>query len=394
VTESRHTVAPAELDDDAAFLYSIPVLDELGDGALESVGDIGSDKLLLRGGEVLVSKLNPRISRVLIARPHSVPTLASTEFIALSPGDRLDPRFLGYWLQTETTRQRLDGATMSVTRSHQRIRPDVLTRTWLDLPDVPLQQAIADHLDREIERLDALIAAQERLVSLLVERLQSLASRLTHAPAAESDGYAIPPGWSRLSLRRCLSSSRYGIGESAQASGEYAVLGMRNVRSGEVVGEPSGFVSEVDETLLLDPGDLLFNRTNSRELVGKVGIVRSLEQPTTFASYLVRLRTNRFASAGYLNYLLNSREVLGLARSMALPSIGQANLNPSRYTTIVLPMPPLAEQDRITSRLDAIARRTGDASQALEKQVELLKERRQALITSAVTGQIDIPEAT
>lgn len=203
-----------------------------------------------------------------------------------------------------------------------------------------------------------------------------------------------PPGWKRIPLRRCLDAADYGIGDPSQSHGEYAVLGMTNVTAGEVLGAPGGFVSAVDERLLLSPGDLLFNRTNSRELVGKVGLVRSIDRPTTFASYLVRLKTNQhLAIPEYLNYILNSREVLSLARSMALPSIGQANLNPSRYSAIVLPMPPTDEQVRLVSDLDALAGHATAMTQTLDRQIDLLAERRQALITAAVTGQLDIPEA-
>jgi type I restriction enzyme, S subunit len=171
------------------------------------------------------------------------------------------------------------------------------------------------------------------------------------------------------------------------------VLGMSNIQGGAVVGEPSGYVSNVKSHLLLAPDDLLFNRTNSRELVGKVGIVRTPLPTTTFASYLVRLRVNHRALPAYVNYVLNSTEVLALARSMALPSIGQANLNPNRYSTLEIPVPARREQRAIVTQLDAASRRTAQISRRLGDQMALLKERRQALITAAVTGQVDVPVA-
>lgn len=383
-TEVRNSVEPSAVGADEVFHYSIPSLDACGDGTLEDVGHIGSNKLLLRGGEVLISKLNPRISRVLTASAHDVPTLASTEFVALAPGPEIDSRFLCYRLQSETTRQFLDGATMSVTRSQQRIRPEVLTGMSVDIPPLVEQQRIADHLDRETARIDVLLAAKRRMRDLLQERLQVVVSDATHARSAVDLSYALPYDWMRVALRRCLARADYGIGDSAQAQGEYAVLSMTNVNAGEVVGAPGGFVSAVDESLLLRPGDLLFNRTNSRELVGKVGLVRAIAMPTTFASYLVRLRVNERAIPTYLNYLLNAREILGLARSMALPSIGQANLNPSRYSAIALPMPPLALQRQIVADLDEQSAHVHKMDYAIECQISLLAARRQSLITGAV----------
>jgi type I restriction enzyme, S subunit len=178
-TEVRDTIDPQAVNAREAFHYSIPSLDAFGDGTVEPVEDIGSNKLLLRGGEVLVSKLNPRISRVLTATSHEIPTLASTEFIALVPGPDLDSRFLCYWLESSIARQLLDGATMSVTRSQQRVRPEVLTGSWMDLPETPTQCAIADYLDRETARLDALVAARYRMIALLEERDTTLIHELT-----------------------------------------------------------------------------------------------------------------------------------------------------------------------------------------------------------------------
>jgi type I restriction enzyme S subunit len=94
-----------------------------------------------------------------------------------------------------------------------------------------------------------------------------------------------------------------------------------------------------------------------------------------------------------LNYLLNTPEVLGLARSIALPSIGQANLNPGRYTGISIALPPVDEQRWIVSVLDKDRTAVDQISDRLGRQTSLLQEHRQALITAAVTGQLDLVKA-
>jgi len=159
---------------------------------------------------------------------------------------------------------------------------------------------------------------------------------------------------------------------------------------GRIGGDPGGYVESVDPRLLLRAGDLLFNRTNSLAKVGKVGLVRELAEPTTFASYLVRFRTSSVADSEYLNYALNTDEVLGLARSTALPSIGQANLNPSRYSELRIALPSLEEQRSIVAVLETERRRVEALGTRLQRQIALLVERRQALITAAVTGQLEV----
>ena len=256
----------------------------------------------------------------------------------------------------------------------------------LPLPPAAAQREIADHLDRGTARIDVLMTGKRRLMELANERLAAAVSAATHAECAIPSGPPVPERWALLPLKRCLASSDYGIGEATRSAGDFAVLGMANVNSGAIVGAPAGFVSAVEKNLLLESGDLLFNRTNSRELVGKVALVKAISRPTTFASYLVRLRTNEIADPGYLNFLLNAREVLGLARSMALPSIGQANLNPNRYASIAVPIPPISDQRRIAGDLDAQASQVRSVTEALKRQLRLLQEQRGALITEAVTG--------
>lgn len=306
----------------------------------------------------------------------------------------VEPRFFAYMLRSMAASGFISSLARGIRERSSAFDASTFEALMLPVPGWPVQRAVSDYLDRETTRIDALITAKRRMVVLVTERLQRVLSDATHARAAIEGSSRLPTGWTQMQLKRCLRSTTYGIGDSTEDVGEYAVLGMSNIGAGEVCGPPAGFASRVRPELLLAPGDLLFNRTNSRDLVGKVGLVRgALKKPTTFASYLVRLRPNDLALAGYLNYLLNTREVLGLARSMALPSIGQANLNPSRYSAIILPMPPVEEQRRIAGHLDGLAEDARGVMRLLERQIGLLRERRLAIVEAAVTGQLDIPEA-
>jgi type I restriction enzyme, S subunit len=316
--------------------------------------------------------------------------LVSPAYSVLRPRRRdMDAGYFRYLLKSDILVSLLDNISQGI-RQGRTIAVEDFSELRLPLPPLAAQRAVADYLDGETARIDALVVAKRRLVELADERLAAVVSAATHARSAMSSGPPVPERWTLMPLKRSLSSTDYGIGEATQPDGDYAVLGMTNINSGAIVGTPGGFVSEVEHTLLLRPGDLLFNRTNSRELVGKVALVKTLDGPTTFASYLVRLRTNKLADPDYLNFLLNTREILGLARSMALPSIGQANLNPSRYASIAVPIPPLDDQHRIVGELDAVTSQVRSVVEALEKQLHLLQEHRSVLITAAVTGSIDI----
>jgi type I restriction enzyme S subunit len=167
--EVRSTFLPGRARTDQVFHYSIPVLDETGDGRLEPVEEIGSSKTLLRGGEVLISKLNPRKPRVLIAEPHNVPTVCSGEFVVLDPV-AIDRRYLYWRLLADDTRQTLEARVQSVTRSQQRASPEDVMTLWFDLPGIDEQVRIAARLDAMAARTDILIARKERHLDLLDER--------------------------------------------------------------------------------------------------------------------------------------------------------------------------------------------------------------------------------
>jgi len=161
----------------------------------------------------------------------------------------------------------------------------------------------------------------------------------------------IPAHWEVLQLKRTFRGCNYGTSESSSGVGSIRVLGMGNVQEGEIVLPEFGVTDEIDDNLLLNTNDLLFNRTNSRELVGKVGIFRGVrEDRVAFASYLVRLRCNPRAEPEYLNFLLNSKGVLSFVQSLALLSVNQANLNPSRYGEAKIPLPPVVSNARSVPR--------------------------------------------
>lgn len=192
-------------------------------------------------------------------------------------------------------------------------------------------------------------------------------------------------------MKRVLHSSTYGISASLEPSGEVAVLRMGNLVNGEIDFDNLRYLDEIDENLLLQGGDIVFNRTNSLDLVGKSSIFRgNVDFPVSLASYLVRFRFNDRYIPEYANYVMGVEPLLALARSLALPSIGQANLNPSRYTLIEFPIPPVSEQNAVTDYLKLHVNKIGTIRQSILSTVDKLIEYRSALITAAVTGQLGV----
>nr|WP_301295223.1 restriction endonuclease subunit S [Pseudomonas marginalis] len=238
------------------------------------------------------------------------------------------------------------------------------------------------------------------MLSLLEDKRSGLISRLVtcgldpNAPLKRSGLKWLdetPSHWEVCQLKRTWASSAYGLSESIRDEGDVAVLRMSCIVDGRIDVTKAGMITEVDSHLLLRQDDLLFNRTNSLDQIAKVGLVDfAPEEPLTFASYLVRIRVNHRVTPQYLVALLNASVFLEFARKNAIPAIGQANLSPTRYGEIQIPLPPRDEQEEIVAFLATDAVTSTPIREQIRKSIDLLKERRSALITAAVTGQISL----
>ena len=345
-------------------------------------------------GDVLFGKLRPYLAKVWVAE---FPGRSTTELLVMRPVEA-ESRFLRYVCLWREFIDAVDASTFG--SKMPRADWDFIGNMPIPVPDWPTQRTIADYLDRETARLDALVAAKERVLGLLAEKRRALITRAitrgldTHAPLRDS-GIPwlgkIPAHWTRSHLKRLLASMNYGISVSVETSGNVAVLRMGDIQDGEIDYSRVGFVGKVDDTLLLQPGDLVFNRTNSLEQIGKVALFRGKsDYPVSFASYLVRFRCGPSVVPEFLNWFLNSAYPLAWGRAQALPAIGQANLNPNRYGYLPISLPSIREQEEIvryisnwTNRIDAVRAET-------QRTIALLVERRAALIAAVVSGQLEV----
>jgi type I restriction enzyme S subunit len=283
------------------------------------------------------------------------------------------------------------------------INSSTTTDRYAAIPPLSEQRHIAVYLDASCAAIDAAVAAKRRqLATLDAVRESLIESAVTKGvrPNAlmrsvnEDWITEIPAHWEVCRIKRIVSRVDYGISESTEPEGRYPVLKMGHIQRGEIEFRDLDFVDEVSDDLLLETGDLLYNRTNSPDQVGKAAIFRRRRtDEITFASYLVRLRTNHRADPYFLNYLVNSSGFLSLARKLAIPSVQQSNLNSTRYCRMLIPRPPIEEQREIAVFLDAKLGALGRVVTGIESQIATLTVYRKSLIHECVTGQRQVTEA-
>jgi type I restriction enzyme S subunit len=313
---------------------------------------------------------------------------------------RLHYKFLTYCLAAPWGQDQVLSSFTGASR--QGLGQRDLGEILVPLPPPPEQQRIAAHLDGSCAAIDVAVAAKRHQIETLDALGESLIESAvtkgiqTNAATRRIDDDwigEIPARWDVCRIKRVVTRVDYGISEKTEEEGRFPVLKMGHIQRREIVLSDLDFVDEVCDHLLLEKGDLLYNRTNSPDQVGKAAVFRGNKSDgITFASYLVRLRTNHRADPYFLNYLLNCSGFLGFARKLAIPSVQQSNLNSTRYCRMLIPLPPLPEQREIAAFLDTKLAELRRIVTGITTQIETLTAYRKSLIHECVTGQRRVTE--
>ena len=160
--------------------------------------------------------------------------------------------------------------------------------------------------------------------------------------------FEVPEGWAWARMSSLTQDLPYGTSKKSSSRGEIAVLRMGNLQQGEIDYSDLVYSSDKEDIdkYLLTYGDLLFNRTNSSEWVGKTAIYRG-EVSAIYAGYLIRIRS--FLDAEYLNSVMNSKYAKEICLLVKTDAVNQSNINATKLGRFLIPVPPLSEQVRISN---------------------------------------------
>jgi type I restriction enzyme S subunit len=204
----------------------------------------------------------------------------------------------------------------------------------------------------------------------------------------------LPEGWMQAELGHFIESMANGIykPESFYAPEGFPCLRMYNIQDGEIVLKKVKRMrltaEEIEQYQLLE-GDILVNRVNSRELVGKAAICGAFAEPTIFESKNIRLRLKRdVVNPKYVNYLLLSNPYRQHLSDGSKQTVGMATVSQPHLRALLLPFPPLKEQERIVCRLESLLARVSAARERLAKVPAILKRFRQSVLAAACSGRL------
>lgn len=345
-----------------------------------------SPEIMLQNGDVLLTKDGSTIGTVNVVRDLPGPATVNGSIAVLTPTSELDGRYL-YWFIASSYAQsifaRLRGG-MGVPHLFQRD----INRIKMPHPHPNEQRAIADYLDSETARIDTLIGEQQRLIEMLRERRTAVI-----AHATSQGGY--------VEFRRVIAALRQGWSpncENRPADGvtEWGVLKVGCANTGRF--DPTENKRLPDEEtprpeFAVRRGDLVMSRSNTKDLVGAAAVVDGDYPRLLLSDLTYSISLTADADAAFVAYALASpgmRVQISAASKGMSHSMQKISQRDIRELRLRLPAPD--EQRRVSAHLDEQAAKIGYLIAETEQFIELSRERRAALITAAVTGQIDVRE--
>lgn len=310
-------------------------------------------------GDILISVRAP-IGALNIA---NVQCCIGRGLAALTVNERLCyQKYLWYALECKVDELNSKGTGSTF----KAINKKTLEETEIPLPSLDEQRRIATVLDKvsdliakrreQLDKLDELVKA--RFVEMFGEPVSNL------------------KGWERGTIRDVVSEVKYGTSRPAVDGGAYKYLRMGNITfDGHLDLSDLKYIDIPDSELekcLVRKGDVLFNRTNSKELVGKT-CVFDLDEPMVIAGYIIRVRVNKKVLPIYLSAVLNSRYGKQTLADMCKAIVGQANINAQELQDIAILIPPIELQEKFSDYAETIKKSKLTIQQSLDK-LEVLKK--------------------
>ena len=360
-----------------------------------------SPEIILREGDVLLAKDGSTLGTVNVVRSLPRPTTVNSSIAVITPNRGLSGVFLYYLFESsfmEHTIQRIKGG-MGVPHLFQAD----LNKFYLPLPSQGEQAVIAEFLDREMVKIDALVAEQRRLIDLLKEKrrigiTQAVTKGVNPHATMKPSGIEwlgdVPKHWDVMPLKHLIlpgTSISYGIvqpGDSLEDGIPFVQT--TNMTTGDFaldsLQKTSPEIADQYPRSMLCGGEVILG---IRASIGAAHVVPQFLRGANLSRGVARIVPNKQVLS---NYLVKYFDTTAVSRYWQLSKQGSTFNEVSIETVreLEIPVPPVAEQTEITSSLKATLRQLDELTAEAQRAIDLLQERRTALISAAVTGKIDV----
>ncbi len=360
---------------------------------------------ITRHGDVIVSTVRTYLQAIAPIENPPENLIVSTGFAVVRPkGSLFDARFCKYAVREKHFLWEVESRSTGV--SYPAINASDLADIRINLPDIETQRLIADYLDRETPRIDALVAEKEKMLALLEEKRAALISRAVargldeNAPLKPSglDWLGdIPAHWELWRLKH-LAEVRGGLtlGKKYLRNDliEMPYLRVANVQDGYLKLDDVQTVEvspEEARCYLLQRDDVLMNEGGDIDKLGRGCVWRDEIKSCLHQNHVFSVRPRR-ADAEWLALWTSTLHAKRYFEQRAKRSTNLASISSTNIKELPVPMPPMDEQLNIKRYVESTVKKIVAIYSEMQQSIELLKERRAALITAAVTGQVPLGE--
>jgi type I restriction enzyme, S subunit len=341
----------------------------------------------VRPGDLVVNKMKAWQGSVGISAHHGI---VSPDYLVCSVDTSVNSRFMHHLLRSKYLAAEFGARSKGIRPAQWRLYWEDLAEIMVMLPPLDEQRRIADFLDAETARIDQLLAAKQAQIAALDHLWDS---RLSIIISGQVERY----GW--IALRRAVESIEQGwspqCDDAIAEIDQWAVLKTSAVSKGEFnpmehKRMPAGILPEL--RYQIRDGDILMTRgSGSPELVGVATVARTQGRQLLLSDLLYRIRLGSGWSPEFVTLALGSKPVRGLMALLLRGQSGQTiKLRGEDVRSIEIPAIPAGLQQESAANLAAERSTIQNLIRAIEGSIALLAERRQALITAAVTGQIGV----
>ncbi|PJC87711.1 hypothetical protein CSW98_00865 [Vibrio sp. HA2012] len=300
-------------------------------------------------------------------------------------------KFLDYYIRSPQGQSIV--ASITGGNAQQKFNKTALRKSPVPLPPVDQQQRIVNKLDLIFEELEQAKFRLDKVPQLLKRfRMSVLSSAVSGDLTEEWRNENDVDAWEYVSLKQVGKGFNYGSSAKSKKEGSVPVLRMGNLQEGKLDWASLVYTSDENEIekYKLEPGDVLFNRTNSPELVGKTSIYRG-EREAIFAGYLIKVQGTERLNGEYLNIQLNSPHARDYCWQVKTDGVSQSNINAQKLKAYEFNLPSVEEQEEIVRVVSELLSK----SDLVRKQYEAAKLRvdklNQSILSRAFRGELFEP---
>ncbi len=368
---------------------------ELADSKLfsseEKITEIGlknSSTKLVEEETLLIAMYGATAGKVGLARKRLTINQA---ICAIVPNENFLSEFYFYYfmfIRPQLLSERFGGA-------QPNLNQQIIKNLKIPLPPLSEQKKIAAVLSavqEAREKTEAVVAAAKELKKSLMKYLFTYGP----VPVTEADQVRLketeigvmPEEWEVKAIGDNLKATQYGISLRGSNSGIYPILRMNNLIDGKIDFSDLQFVNldkNIFEKFRLNAGDILFNRTNSYDLVGKTSLF-NLKAEFVFASYLIRLISNENVHPGFLNYYLNWGSSQKRLKMLATRGVSQSNISATKLKSFLVAIPRFDIQKNIAEYIFSLDKKIESEQSKKQALDQLFK----SLLHNLMTGKIRV----